>query len=269
MQTITSNQNPVIKEVKSLKQKKAREEKCLFFIEGIRFVEEAIKEKANIGKIFISDRLEQAKGGKEILSMAAAENYPVYSMQDKLFSELSDTENPQGILATVRYVHKKPEEVLEKGNFFIILDALQDPGNMGTIIRTADAAGVSGIFISKGCVDVYNPKVLRSTMGSIFHIPIGFSENLKDTMAALKEKGIKIYAAHLQGQANYFEVTMSQGSAVIIGNEANGISDEIANQADALVKIPMPGRAESLNASVAASLLMYEVVRQRSAPGYL
>lgn len=263
MRQILSPQNPVIKEAKLLKQKKAREEKRLFFIEGIRFVEEGLKEKITIERIFVSDQLCQAKGGAEILSTISAGKYEVYSLPDKLFRELSDTENPQGILAIVRSIHRNLEDILSVGDFYIVLDSLQDPGNLGTIIRTADAAGVSGIIISKGSVDLYNPKVLRSTMGSVFHVPISFSPDLSHTLRQLKSKGIRTYAAHLKGTADYFEVDMGQGAAIIIGNEANGINDEVAVQADTLVKIPMSGKAESLNASVAASLLMYEVVRQR------
>ena len=263
MNIITSNQNSIVKEVRCLRHKKDREEKGLFFIEGVRFVEEALKEKVDIDKILISDKLEQIRGGKEILSLINTAGKDVYLLSDKLFRELSDTENPQGILATIKYKKLKLDEILNKGNFYIILDSLQDPGNMGTIMRTADAAGASGVIISKGCVDLYNPKVLRSTMGAIFHIPICFTDNLIETIAQLKTRGIRIYAAHLKGEANYFEVDMRKDVAIIIGNEANGISEEVAAYSDMLIKIPMPGRAESLNASVAASILMYEVVRQR------
>lgn len=263
MQTITSSQNSVIKEVKSLKIRKNREEKQLFFIEGIRFVDEALKEKAPISTVLLSDRLYETRGGDEILSRIRGENYETYHLPDKLFQEISDTENPQGIMAVVKMNQLKLEEVIGDGDFFLILDSLQDPGNMGTIIRTADAAGVEGIIISRGCVDIYNPKVLRSTMGSVFHVPFCLSENLPDTISKLKGKGLKVFAAHLNGEINYFDCDMKNNSAIIIGNEANGISKEVSEQADTLIKIPMPGRSESLNASVAASLLMYEVVRQR------
>lgn len=263
MQTITSNQNPVIKEVKSLKARKSREEKQRFFIEGIRIIDEALKERVAIESILLSDRLYETKGGEEILSRIRCENYETYHLPDKLFQEISDTENPQGIMAVVKMRRQKLEEMIEGGDFFLILDSLQDPGNMGTIVRTADAAGVSGIIISRGCVDIYNPKVLRSTMGSVFHVPFCFSENLQDTILALKAKGLKVFAAHLNGDSNYFEINMKNSTAIIIGNEANGICKEVAEQADTLVKIPMPGKSESLNASVAASILMYEVVRQR------
>lgn len=263
MNTIISNQNPLIKELKLLKERKYREEKKLYFIEGLRFVEEAIKESAEIVKIYISEKFEETKGGKEILFKINDMQYDTIFLTDKLFREVSDTENPQGILATIKVKTFELTDLSLDLGFFLILDSIQDPGNMGTIIRTADAANANGIIVLKGCVDVYNPKVLRATMGSIFHQPIYFYENAADLIARLKEKGIKVFASHLKGSSNYFEHDFRENIAFVIGNEANGINEEIALLADELVRIPMPGRAESLNASVAASLLMYEVVRQR------
>lgn len=263
MQTITSNQNPIIKEVKSLKIRKNREEKELYFIEGIRFVQEALDNSVDIEKILISDRLYENKGGEEIRERIRSGNFDIYHMTDKLFQEVSDTESPQGILAVVRSRRLQLEEVIKKGSFFLVLDSLQDPGNMGTVIRTADASAVDGIIISRGCVDLYNPKVLRATMGSVFHVPVCYCDNLIEAIDILKNKGIRVLAAHLKGESYYFNTDMRENICVIIGNEANGISEEVAQKADMLVKIPMPGKSESLNASVAASLLMYEVVRQR------
>ncbi|MCX7922491.1 MAG: 23S rRNA (guanosine(2251)-2'-O)-methyltransferase RlmB [Clostridia bacterium] len=263
MNKITSNQNPLIKEIKSLKEKKHREAKKLFFIEGIRFVEEALKAETDIERIIVSETFSQSKGGIEVLSQASKKNYEVYEVPDKLFNEISDTDSPQGILAVIKIKRNRLDDLFDNNSFIVILDSIQDPGNMGTIIRTADAAGAAGVIISRGCVDLYNPKVLRSTMGSIFHIPFYLSDNLIESIATIKSRGIKTYAAHLKGTANYYEVDIDSCSAIIVGNEANGISDEVANSADLLVKIPMPGRAESLNASVAASLLIYEAVRRR------
>lgn len=263
MNTITSAQNPVIKEIKALANKKSREEKALYFIEGIRFVEEAIKEKAQVDKILVSERLEHNKGGKEILERVKYSGYSTFLLPEKLFKEISDTESPQGIMAVLRNRQISLDDVLGEINNLLILESLQDPGNMGTIIRTADAAGITGIIASKGCVDIYNPKVLRSTMGSIFRVPVYVSGDLIQTIGIIKSRGIKVYAAHLQGEINYFEADLTKNTAVIIGNEANGLSDAAAGASHVLLKIPMSGRAESLNASVAASILMYEAVRQR------
>ena len=263
MNIITSSQNPVVKEVKSLKNRKYRDEKGLFFIEGTRFVREALVERADICKIVITDKFHDSPPDKELLDSVKHSEYETCVLTERLFREVSDTENPQGILAVVRKKTHSLDRVLSDSSFILFLDSLQDPGNLGTIIRTADAAGADGVILSRGCVDLYNPKVLRATMGSIFHIPVLQDADLKEAISIAKTKGFGVYAAHLKGKINYFDVDMKKRTAIIIGNEAKGISDDIAALADMPVRIPMPGRAESLNASVAAGLLMYEVVRSR------
>lgn len=260
---ITSSQNPLIKEIKSFRSRKNRSKKGLFIIEGSKLFFEALNEEEKIASIFMSEQFLSTGESKEILARAAARSIKTYALPDRLFKAISDTESPQGILAVIKARHRNINQLPAEGNLLVILETLQDPGNMGTIIRTADAAGFTGIIVSQGCVDVYNPKVLRSTMGSIFHIPLFFSDNLGETIQILKSKGTKIYAAHLKGTSNYFQLDMHNDTAIIIGNESKGISAEIAALADELVKIPMIGKAESLNASVAAALLMYESVRQR------
>ncbi len=264
MNFISSNKNPVIKEIKALKEKKFRDQKGLYFIEGIRFVEEALKENVKISKILVSDKLKDVHGGKEILERLESHGFHnIYTLSNNIYMEITDTESPQGILAVLKKEAVSINSVYDDKNFFVVLDSLQDPGNMGTIIRTADAVGVTAVIVSKGCVDVYNPKVLRSTMGSLFHIPVCYSENILETLQEMKDKGIKLCAAHLKGRKNYFELNYKEKIAIIIGNEANGISDSVADISDELVKIPMSGKSESLNASVAAGLLMYEVLRYR------
>lgn len=264
MELITSPQNSYIKEVKALRQKKSREEKKRFFIEGERFVEESLKEKVKILYIFVSDSFLATVSAFKILEKIHQNPCPIYQISDKLFQEISDTENPQGILAVMEMQNYALFDVVKENSFIVLLDSIQDPGNLGTIIRTADAAGASGIIYSKGSVDLYNPKVLRATMGSVFHLPVVYSENLSDTIRELKGKGVKLLAAHLKGEMPYFHEDLKGPVGIIIGNEANGISEEVACHADAFVRIPMDGKAESLNASVAAGILMYEVLRQRS-----
>lgn len=263
MDIIISNQNQSIKEIKSLKHKKYREEKGLFFIEGIRFVEEAVLDNAEIERVLISESFYNLKDKRELLNKIEQKKLDTIIVSDKLFNEISDTQSPQGILAVLRIKYADIEEILCDDNFLVILDSIQDPGNLGTILRTADAAGATGVIMSHGCVDLYNPKVLRSTMGSIFHIPVCLSSNLTDVINRLKSEKVMVCAAHLQGNINYFDLNMKSNIAIVIGNEANGINDEISDVADTLIKIPMPGRSESLNASVAASILIYEVVSQR------
>ena len=249
---IESNQNKIIKEVNSLKAKKERDKTGLFILEGKRLVDEI-------------------PNSWEIKYLLKAESYSedinfenVYTVKDSLFEKISETVNPQGILAVC---HIKEFDVTNvdysNSPFFVVLENVTDPGNMGTLIRTADAAGADGIFLSKGCVDIYNPKVIRATMGSIFHLPIYRNLNLMDLMEDFKNNNVKTIAAHLKGTSTPYKVDMKTACAVIIGNEANGLSDEISEIASDLVKIPMPGKAESMNAGIAGGILIYEAVRQR------
>lgn len=249
---IESNQNKIIKEVNALKAKKERDKTGLFILEGKRLVDEI-------------------PNSWEIKYLLKAESYSeninfenVYTVKDSLFEKISETVNPQGILAVC---HIKEFDVTNvdysNSPFFVVLENVTDPGNMGTLIRTADAAGADGIFLSKGCVDIYNPKVIRATMGSIFHLPIYRNLNLMNLMEDFKNNNVKTLAAHLKGTSTPYKVDMTTACAVIIGNEANGLSDEISEMASDLVKIPMPGKAESMNAGIAGGILIYEAVRQR------
>lgn len=187
-------------------------------------------------------------------------------VEDEVFKRISDTMNPQGILAVVKKKELFIKDMLEAKSqdrkLFLILEDIQDPGNLGTIIRTAEGAGVSGVIMSEKTVDIYNPKVVRSTMGSIFRVPFIYVDNLADVADTLKKSGIKLYAAHLKGSRNYFKMDYSKPSAFLIGNEGNGLSHALAEKADALIKIPMFGQIESLNAASAATILMYEALRQ-------
>ncbi len=240
---IQSESNRIIKEINSLRLKKNREKLGLFIAEGERLVKEAE------GHIAYTLASQGYKGDIE----------PDYTADDRLYGKISDTINPQGILAVCRM--RASEFTGEKKNsLYIALENIQDPGNMGTIIRTADAAGADGIFLSKGCVDIYNPKTVRSTMGSLFHIPIYRNTDICKLLENIEAVSI---AAHLKGDKTPYETDMTKGTVIIIGNEANGITDQLAEKADALVKIPMPGKAESMNASVAAAIMIYEAVRQR------
>jgi len=263
MKYITSGQNPVIKEIKALKKRKYREERKLYFVEGLRFVAQAVEESRKIEKLLISEEFYISEKAKTLLMEVKQCDCECFVLSNALFDEISETENPQGVLAVMKAESHAFDAQAVKNGFLVILDSIQDPGNLGTIIRTADAAGADGIIVSKGSADVYNPKVLRSTMGSIFHIPIYISDNIGDTIALLKTNGMKVYAAHLEGTLNYFDADLRGSAAVIIGNEASGISDMAAGCADGLLKIPMAGRAESLNASIAAGIIIYESLRQR------
>lgn len=259
---ITSPQNQIVKEVKSLHLKSNRDKLGEFFVEGLRIVEDALQSRAFVEFAVVS---ESGLEKEEIRSMAQhlmEHGVLAYSVSDRIYKELSDTETPQGILAVIKKPRNTFNKTIKDGQFYILLENIQDPGNMGTIIRTADAAGASGVIVSKGSVDVYNPKVLRSTMGSIFHLPIIKSDNLEETITELKNHDFNILAAHLDGNTNHFDVNMRHKTAIVIGNEANGISQAVTNQCQ-LIKIPMLGKSESLNASVSAAVIIYEYVRQK------
>lgn len=262
---ITSSQNAVIKEVRSLKNRKDREEKGLFFIEGVRIVEEALAAGAAIRYTVMAESFEQGSDGHDASGKIGSAGVKSYVVPDRLFDTLGDTRTPQGVLAVAEIKPPELREACFADSLFVVLDSVRDPGNMGTIIRTADAAGFTGVIASGGCVDVYNPKVLRSTMGSVFHIPVYFYGDIVEIISLLKSKGVRVVASQLSGGYSIYQTDLTVPTALVIGSEAEGISKEAAAAADQLVKIPMPGRAESLNASIAAGVIMYEAVRQRSA----
>ena len=255
---ITSASNAQIKNLMQLMKKaKARREQGVFIVEGIKmFLETPVN---RIDKIYVSEKF--------ILNQTNLERLDRFSyevVKDDVFSKISDTVTPQGIMTIVKKSETSPEKMFSnEKNLFIILEDLQDPGNLGTIIRTAEGAGVSGVIMSKNTVDIYNPKVIRSTMGAIYRVPFTYVRSLPEAINELKQRGVTVAAAHLSGKNEYFDEDWSKDTAFIIGNEANGITDGTSIQADLLVRIPMEGKVESLNASVAAAILMYEAVRQR------
>ena len=255
---ITSTSNPQVKRLLQLQKKsKARNEEKVFIVEGVRMFQE-VPEK-DVEKVYISESLYNRK--KLDLKL---DKFSTEILSDNVFAHVSDTKTPQGILCVVKQKEYELEELLKIENpHFIVLDNLQDPGNLGTIVRTAEGAGVTAVFMSKDCVDIYNPKTIRSTMGSIYRMPFLYIEDLLSLLRIFKEKNILSYAAHLQGEKTYDQEDYSGGTAILIGNEGNGLREEITEAADKKVQIPMHGKVESLNAAIAASILMFEVCRQR------
>lgn len=255
---ITSISNPQVKRLLQLQKKsKARNEENVFVVEGIRMFAEVPEER--VEKVYISESLYNKKKAE-----LKPGKYPMEILADKVFQHVSDTKTPQGILCIVKQKKYQMEELLQAENpHFIVLDNLQDPGNLGTIVRTAEGAGVTAVFMSKDCVDIYNPKTIRSTMGSIYRIPFIYVEDVLELMEMFKAKGVKTYAAHLNGKNSYDKENYQTGTAILIGNEGNGLRNEVAENADIWVRIPMHGQVESLNAAIAASILMFEVCRQR------
>ncbi|MBU3805053.1 MAG: RNA methyltransferase [Candidatus Cellulosilyticum pullistercoris] len=252
---ITSMQNPIIKLVKELQKKKAaRKKNQLFIVEGIRAVQE-IPNKQMIEYLIVSNKLDEA-----IYHTLSARK--VLVLPEDLFCEISDTQTPQGMMAIVKIPDISLEEICLSDGPYLILENLQDPGNLGTIIRTAHAFNFKGIFITKGSVDLYSPKVVRSTMSSLFYMPIITDETIETYITYLKAKGITLYTTALTERAKPIQETIFEKKmALIIGNEGNGVSPYCLEETDHTVIIPMPGGAESLNASIAAAVCMYEITR--------
>ena len=254
MLEIESKNNNLFKEIKKLKEKKHRIKSNKDLIEGLRFVEEAIKSKVSIDSIIFTESFKEKNPD---LFLKINENIKLIQMNETLLKQLCSTENPQGIVGVINMQNKE----LKSGELVVLVDKVQDPGNMGTIIRTAHAAGAAGIVMTKGTVDIYNDKTLRSTMGSIFYIPIVEDDSL-DFVKSLKKEGYKLVVSSLQGKNNFFEENLQGKVMIAVGNEGNGVSDEVYDIADIKVKIPMPGEAESLNVAVATSIMIYEKIRQ-------
>jgi TrmH family RNA methyltransferase len=259
LEHIESKDNLLIKDIRKLKEKKYRKDSKMFLVEGFRFTEEALDSDFEVVQIFISARGE-VKYENSLVKSKLQKNTKVYSISDSLFKSICDTESPQGIIATVR---NKSSKIKYDGGFYILADKIQDPGNMGTIIRTAHAAGAMGVIITKGTVDIYNEKTLRATMGSIFKIPIIYDEDLS-LVQELRNNGFKLVTSSLDCDKNFYDIDLKGNVIISVGNEGNGISEEVYDISDLKIKIPMPGGAESLNAAVAASIMMYEVVRQKN-----
>lgn len=263
MISITSPKNPKIKQIKSLYRKKERWNSKLFLVEGIKIVEECIDNNYPIENIIYTDELFNITGGEEIYEKIKLYDKLIYVPQ-KLFKEISDTENPQGIMAIAKFTQRPINKLFKSKNPFILfLDEVQDPGNMGTIIRTADAFNIDGIVVSEGSVDIYNPKVVRSTMGSIFRIPIYHTWDKIGTIKELKNRGFEIFTTSLEGKDYIYNIDFKGSSVILIGNESKGVSFELHSLANQWIKIPILGETESLNVAVASSIIMYEVMRQR------
>lgn len=262
MKVITSRQNRIIKEVISLKDKKHRRKQRRFLIEGYRFLHEAVKSNTEIEKVFFSDETE-SENKNELISLLDPE-VQLYEVPRELFVHMAETDSPQGVLAVARIPEKDFESIYRKGFRGLVMDSIQDPGNAGTIIRTAHAMGFDAVIATEGTVDLYNGKVLRSTMGSVFYIPVLENIKAEDIFAFCRKNSIRVIASRLEDAKPCYDADLTGDFFIVVGNEGNGISGIFHELSDEFVKIPMPGGAESLNAAVAASVLMYESSRQRN-----
>lgn len=253
---ITSVNNQTIKEISLLLKKgKERKKQDIFVAEGIRMFTEIPKKQ--MVKAFVSESFLQTKEDRILDGI----HYEVVS--DSVFKEISDTKTPQGILALVKQFHYTIEEILEKKPaHLLLLEDIQDPGNLGSILRAGEGAGITGVIMSKGTVDIYNPKVVRATMGAIYRVPFVYLEDLENVIKQIQRDGA-VYAAYLEGAIDYDAINYEGNIGILIGNEGNGLKKETVQLADACIRIPMEGKVESLNAGTAAAILMYEVYRQR------
>ncbi len=260
MQVISSKDNELVKHIKKLKDKKYRDENNEYIIEGVKLVEEAVKEKAKIKEIIICEDTTRTYEIPTNVMLEIAKYECIY-VTDKIFNSITQVTNPQGIMAIVE---KKSEEmnIDFSQDIIIVLDDVQDPGNLGTILRTVDSIGLNQIIVSKGTADAFNSKVVRSTMGAIFRIKVIEVENLVETIKQIKKHHFKLLVTSLQTNNSIYDINFNK-KIIVIGNEANGVSEDIQNMADEKAKIPMIGKTESLNASVAAGIVMYEYVRQK------
>jgi len=254
---ITSSSNPQIKSIIQLnKSTKARRENGLFAAEGIKMFQEAPAEW--VEKVYFSESL-----AREEPWLTAEKKGPCEIVSDTVFRQMSDTQTPQGILTLLHIPRWREEDLYHGDGLYLVLEDLQDPGNLGTMIRTAEGAGFHGIFMTKTCVDLTNPKVIRSTMGSVFRVPCLQVQDISQATQLLHTWGVCLYAAHLEGENPYDLEDYIPGSAFMIGNEGKGLTQQGAACADRWIRIPMQGRLESLNAAMAAGILMYEAARQR------
>ena len=260
MQTITSKDNELIKHIRKLKDKKYRDESNEYVVEGVKLVEEAVKENAKIKQIIVCEDTTRTYEIPTHIMLEIAK-YECISVSDKIFNIITQVTNPQGIMAIIEK-NAQDAQIDYTQDIIVALDDVQDPGNLGTILRTVDSIGLNQIIVSKGTADAFNSKVVRSTMGAIFRIKIIEVENLAQAIKEMRKHHFKLMVTSLQTKNSIYDIDFNK-KIIVIGNEANGVSKEIQDMADEKAKIPMLGRTESLNASVAAGVVMYEYVRQK------
>lgn len=260
MQTITSKDNELIKHIRKLKDKKYRDESNEYVVEGVKLVEEAVKENAKIKQIIVCEDTTRTYEIPTHIMLEIA-RYECISVSNKVFNIITQVTNPQGIMAIIEK-NAQDAQIDYSQDIIVVLDDVQDPGNLGTILRTVDSIGLNQIIVSKGTADAFNSKVVRSTMGAIFRIKIIEVENLAQEIKEMRKHHFKLMVTSLQTKNSIYDIDFNK-KIIVIGNEANGVSKEIQDMADEKAKIPMLGRTESLNASVAAGVVMYEYVRQK------
>lgn len=258
---ITSTANAKVKQVVQWQSKaKERKKDKVYLVEGFKMYEEA--PETQILEVYVAEDA-VSKLQNHLQEKLTRTGYEVVSTE--VFRKMSDTQTPQGILTILKQPEYRLEELISQTKpLLVVLENLQDPGNLGTIIRTGEGAGITGVIMSEQTVDIFNPKTIRATMGSIYRVPFVYVKDMQDALEKLHAKGIHTYAAHLRGKTYYDEFSFKEPTAFLIGNEGNGLRKETADLAEHYLKIPMEGQVESLNAAIATSLLIYEAHRQRN-----
>lgn len=254
---LTSLQNPKLKSVRSLHARKGRRQAGAFLLETTKLVHEAVASGWPLEEVFATEEW--------VARYGAVAGVSVTLVAERVFTQLVTTETPEGVVAVARLPRDPELPAVTRTAFYVVADALQDPGNLGTIIRTADAVGATAVLVGPGTVDPYAPKVVRATMGSLFHLPVLVRSDLHDDLRALKAQGVSVFATALRHDRSLYDLDLSGPLAWLVGNEGAGLTPESVALATEAVSIPMPGHAESLNASVAAAVCLYETLRQRLA----
>lgn len=265
MKELVSISNPVVKAAADLKQKKHRQAQKSFLVEGLRSVDEAMK-CGKVRQLFVmTGPGHKAVGSDELIKSATESGAELYAVSEQVMKKIADTESPQILTAVAAKPSHSLENLQNKSGTILVLDRISDPGNLGTIIRTADASGIDAVVLLEGCTDAFAPKAVRATMGSVLHVPIieGIAE--QDLIVWASSEGYELLATCLDGAESLYTTKLKNKIAIVIGSEAVGVSDELLKAAKKKVYIPMDGQAESLNAAVAAGVVMFECLRQRLA----
>ncbi len=264
---ITSTQNPVVKSFAALHDAKGRRETKAFLIEGLRFVEEAVEANIPIDEaIYVATLMADGRGAR-LLRQLAQVGVRLTQADERVLKHVAQTKSPQGIVAKIGHAALRQHRVWTTASRLVVVDRVQDPGNLGTIIRTAAANAIDGVYLLQGTVDLFNDKVLRSTMGALFKIPIYSEIGLDELNGVLAQAGLKLTVAMMNGSLLPHEAKLTEGFALVVGNEGAGVCQELIERAHQTIRIPMPGETESLNVAVAAGILMYESTRQRLMQG--
>lgn len=266
MLKITSRHNPKLKYLKTFHHRKHRDREGMYLIEGVRVVEAALRAGVRMEALVVTPAAAADPEIAGLVARALARGGAVWEVDPAALRELALTETPQGVLALVRKQAPAPDKLLGAPGLrrIVVVDGIQDPGNLGTIVRTADACAMHGVVLLRGTVDLYHPKVVRAAAGSLFHLAVADQMEPAGLVAGLKAHGFRLFAGDSRGNRSLFDCDFGPRTALAVGHETRGTCHAIRQAADGMVFIPMPGRAESLNVGVAAALLMYEAVRRQA-----